>query len=324
MKNLTRKLLAATLIAGSLLVMPPVNAEVKTYEGTDEYIMSEFETLDIAKQRAKQKAERAAQEKAGVFVESNTEVVNLMVTKDEVRTMTSGILKIVDVQYQLTPLDDGKSVIVRATVKADIDSDDVAKWLNRDTSERADVVAQNLELQRALDEQDKQIAELKRELENAKTPQQQEKISEQFAAEDKAFRSNQLLSEAGKLYGNGDLNGASSLCTRAIEINPNNAVAYSIRGAIFYRLKDYNGAIADYNRAIALNDADYKIFYNRGLAYAHLNDYRSAEENFTRAIKLNPNDADSYYNRGVCRQRMGDNLGAQEDLNHARTLGYSS
>lgn len=85
--------------------------------------MSEFETIDIAKQ----KAERVAQEQAGVFVEERTDVVNMRVTKDEIITMTGGILKVIDMQYKLTPLDDGKSLIVRATVRADIDTDDIAK-----------------------------------------------------------------------------------------------------------------------------------------------------------------------------------------------------
>ena len=302
MGNSLRKLLAAGIIAGNLFVISPVDAEVRTYEGSDEYIMSEFETIDIAKQRAKQKAERAAQEKAGVFVESNTEVVNMMVTKDEIITMTGGILKVVDVQYQLTPLADGKSLIVRATVKADIDSDDINKWLNRGTGERSELVSQNLELQKAVAAQDEQIAELKRQL--AAKPQNAEKISEQFAAEDKIFRSNQLLTEASKLYYNGDLNGVLSLCTQAIELNPNNAIAYSIRGAVYYRLNDFNGAVADFNRATQLNPSDYKNFYNRGLAHVKLKDYRSAERDFSRALELNPNDEDSRYNRDLCRRAM--------------------
>ena len=303
MKKSLRKILSAALIAGSLFIVTPVDAEIRTYEGTDEYIMSEFETIDIAKQRAKQKAERAAQEKAGVFVESNTEVVNMMVTKDEVRTMTGGILKVVDVQYQLTPLADGKSLIVRATVKADIDTDDIDKWLNRDTGERSELVAQNMELQKAIAAQDEQIAELKRQLE-AK-PKDAEKISEQFAAEDKIFRSNQLLTEASKFYYNGDLNGALSRCTQAIELNPDNATAYSIRGAIYYRLNNFNGAVADFNKAVELNPGDYRSFYNRGLANVKLKDYRRAEQDFSRALELNPTDEDSRYNRDLCRRAMG-------------------
>ena len=323
MKKSLRKLLSTALIAGSLFTASTVNAEVKIYEGTDEYIMSEFETVDMGKQRAKQKAERAAQEKAGVFIESNTEVVNMMVTKDEVRTMTGGILRIVEVpQYKLTPLEDGKSFIVQATVKAQIDTDDITKWLNRGTAERSELVAQNIELQKAIAAQDAQIAELKRQL--AAKPQDAEKISVQFAAEDKVFLSNQQLTEAGKLYYNSDFRGASAFCTKAIELNPDNATAYSIRGAIYYRLNDFNSAAADFNKAIALNPGDYRSFYNLGLVHIKLNDFRKAIEDFSGAIQVNPSDADSYYNRGVCRQRLGDYYGAQEDLNKAQALGYQS
>lgn len=315
-----KKLLTAMIAAGSLFLMPAVNAEIKTCEGTDEYIMSEFETIDIAKQRAKQKAERAAQEKAGVFVESNTEVVNMMVTKDEINTMTCGILKVIDVQYQLTPLDDGKSLIVRATVKADVDTDDINKWLNRDSSERSDLVEKNLELQKAIETQDAQIAELKRQL--AAKPQDAEKISAQFASEDKNFLSNQKLEEAMKSYSAGDANGTISLCTQSIEFNNSNAIAYSLRGVIFYLQKNFNSALSDFNKTLELNPSDYKTFYNRGLAYVKLGDYRAAESDFSGAIRINPNDADSYYNRAVCKQRLGDNYGAQEDLNKAKSLGY--
>ena len=298
--------------------MPSADAEIKTYEGTDEYIMSEFETIDIAKQRAKQKAERVAQEQAGVFVEGTTEVVNMMVTKDEVRTMTSGILKVIDVQYKLTPLEDGKSLIVQATVKADIDSDDVGKWLNRDTSDRANLVEHNIELEKALAAQEAQIAELKRQL--AEKPQDSEKISAQIQAEDKVFLANQKLAEVGKLYYNGDYSGAINLCSKAIELNSSSATAYLIRGAIYYRLNNFNGAVADFNKAIELNPGDFKSFYNRGLAHVKLGDYRLAAEDFSGAITRNPNDADSYYNRGLCRQRLGDFYGAQSDLNKARSL----
>ena len=307
-----------SVVVGSLLLMSSLHAQVMTYTGSDEYIMSEFETIDIAKQRAEQKAIRNAQEQAGVYVESNTQVVNMMVTKDEIRTMTAGILKVTDVQYQLTPLEGGKSLIVKATVKADIDTDDFANYLNKPAGERADLVAKNLELQKAIAAQDAQIAELKRQL--ADKPQDKTVIAEQFAAEDKIFLSNQQLSEAGKLYYQGNLSGAANYCTRAIELNSNNATAYSIRGVIYYKLNDFNSSLADFNRAIELNPSDYKNFYNRGLAYVKLSNFRQAAQDFSEAIRINPNDADSWHNRGLCRQRLGDNYGAQEDLNRARAL----
>ncbi len=54
-----KKFLAA-MIVGSLLNASPVSAEVRNYDGVGEYIMSDFETPDVAKQRAKTYAERNA------------------------------------------------------------------------------------------------------------------------------------------------------------------------------------------------------------------------------------------------------------------------
>ena len=315
-----KKLLAALFAAGIIFTSSTSYAEVKTYEGTDEYIMSEFETIDIAKQRALQKAERAAQEKAGVFIESTTEVNKLIVTKDEITTMTGGILKVVDVQYQLTPLEDGKSIIVRATVKADIDTDDIEKWLNRDSGERSDLVAKNVELQKAVAEQDKQIAELKAKLAAADSKQEVEKISAQIAAEDKIFLANQKLDEALKFYSTGDLNGALERCTQALELNPKSGAAYSIRGTIFYQMHNYERAVADLYNAADFNPYDDKIYYNRGLAHIKLNDFKAAVEDFSKALELNPNDADALYNRGLCYQRLGNYPRYQADLARAKSI----
>ncbi|MBR1647310.1 MAG: tetratricopeptide repeat protein [Selenomonadaceae bacterium] len=318
-----KKFLAAFLAAGTLLFASNVNAEIRVYEGTDEYIMSEFETPDVAKQRAKQKAERMAIEKAGVFIESTTEVANMMVTKDEIITMTGGILKLVEnPTYQMIPLENGETFRVRATVKAQIDTDDITKWLNRGAGERSEIVKQNQELQRAIDEQDRQIAELKSKLANAGSAQDREKISEQFAAEDKTFMANQKLQDALKFYYAGNLNGAMNACTESLSLNSNSTLAYSLRGTIYYQLGQYQNAISDLSQAAAFNSSDEKIFYNRALAHIKLQNYRAAVEDFTVAIQINPNDADAYYNRALCWQRLGNFVQYNSDMAKARSLGH--
>ena len=53
-----KKLLIAALITGSMMFAPIASAAVETYIGTGEYVMSNFETPDIAQQRAQKYAER--------------------------------------------------------------------------------------------------------------------------------------------------------------------------------------------------------------------------------------------------------------------------
>ena len=100
-KKSLRNILVAAIAAGTFAVMPLVSAEVKEYEGFGEYVMSDFETLDVAKQRAKARAEQNAMEQAGGYLERRTEVVNSRITRDEIKTITNGILNVINVKYDL-------------------------------------------------------------------------------------------------------------------------------------------------------------------------------------------------------------------------------
>ena len=267
-----------------LIFTSTANAEVKTYNGTGEYIMSEFETLDIAKQRAKQKAERHAQEQAGVYVSSYTKVKNAQVSEDEIITITSGIMNVVDVDYEVTPLDKGKSIHIVAKIKANIDTDDINKWLAKGIEERSNLAAQNKELQKAIAEQDKQIAELKKQLANVKTQQDRDRITQEFANEDKIFLSNQKVEEAKKFLYQKNYIATIAFCTQAIKLNSSNADAY----------------------------------YQRGLADSHLKKYHEAIEDFTKVIELNNvyigTIVDAHYQRADCYRQLGDEEKASADM----------
>ena len=347
-----------TVLIMSLLVASTVNAEIKTYEGVGEYLMSDFETFDVAQQRAKQRAEQSACEQAGVYVESRTEVVGAQVAKDEILTMTSGILKIVDVKFKREFVDDNTTRI-RAIVKANIDSDDINKWLAKDNGERASLVEQNEQLRRANAEQDKQIAALKQQLADAKTQQDKAQITQNFAAEDKIFRSNtqqdrvqitqnfvtkDKISLSNKKYElaltfleKGDSRNAEVFFGDAIELNPNNALAYGARGTMNYNIKDYKKAIADFNRAVQLDPNWIQMYLLIGYSYYGLNNYPMAIANLSKVIHNAKNfstdkkygltghqlTATAYYNRGIMYKAIGDYERAQADFDRARRLGYN-
>lgn len=273
------------------------HAEVKTYEGVGEYIMSDFETPDVAKQRAKQRAEQNACEKAGVFVESFTKTRKLQVVEDEIIAMTSGILKIIDVQSRRENADNDSTRFI-VVVKAQIDDADVLKWLSKDSGEKSMLVAKMEELRRANEELERQLAELKKKVPAAKTEQDKEKITERFANEDKKFLSNQKVDEGWRLWEKKDFNGAKNLFNEAIQLNPDNSQAYSGRGTAYVDLRQYEQSIQDLTKAIQLNlNSDY-VYNNRGAAYNGLKQYEQAISDFNKAINLNSKYALSYYNRG--------------------------
>ena len=327
-----KKLVTASVIVGSFIFTPEIyvddieiisvaHAEVKTYEGIGEYAMSDFETPEVAKQRAKARAEQNAQEQAGVYVNSYTKVNNLQVTDDEVIVITNGIMNVIDVSYEKR-LGTDDTTIYTAKIKANINTNDVNKWLEKGVQERSAIAAQNKELQKALEEQNKQIEELKRQLANKNSNTDIDKLKIEFSNVDNAFMSNQKIETGNKFYFNGNYNAAISDYSQAIELNPQNAIAYRNRGTAYANLKEYSRASNDFSKVIELEPNNYAAYIGRGASYIYLQKYNSAIKDLTRAIEINPNDSLAYYNRGICYQAINNVERAQADFNKARSLGY--
>ena len=120
-----------------------------------------------------------------------------------------------------------------------------------------------------------------------------------------------------------DYKGALADYNRAIQIDPNYAVAYSNRGALKQdKLHNYEGALADYNRAIQIDPNDATAYNNRGLLKkTNLNDYKGALADYNRAIQLDPNHANRYRDRGFLKcEKLNDYQGALADYNRAIQL----
>ena len=132
------------IVLSSLVLSSMVRAEVKTYEGTGEYVMSDFETPDIAKQRAKVRAEQACVEQAGVYVKSYTRTVNSIVAEDEVEAISNNIINVIEVNYIVTPIGEvGGGFRVVATIKATVDSNRIDAWMEREKIKNYELISEN-------------------------------------------------------------------------------------------------------------------------------------------------------------------------------------
>jgi tetratricopeptide (TPR) repeat protein len=65
--------------------------------------------------------------------------------------------------------------------------------------------------------------------------------------------------------------------TKAIELEPDNAVYFHNRGFCLRNLDRYDAAVADYSRAIEIDDSDANFFNNRSavdadLIFSHVDD----------------------------------------------------
>ncbi|BAZ08202.1 WD-repeat protein [Calothrix sp. NIES-4071] len=118
----------------------------------------------------------------------------------------------------------------------------------------------------------------------------------------------------------GEKKGALKNFNQAVELNPNYAINYFVRGFVRDDLGDKKGALDDYNQALRLNPNNAIAYYNRGLVRSDLGDKKGTLEDYNQALRLNPNYANAYYGRGLVRSELGDKKGALDDYNQALRL----
>lgn len=315
------------LLLVSFLMTSAASAEIKTYEGFGEYVMSDFETPDIAKQRAKQRAEAAAQEQAGVFVKSNTKVVNYQLESEEIEVMTAGIMKVHSVEYDRKI--DSSGLVFTAKVLVEIDTDEIDNWLKKNAAEKSELIEQNRALRNSVTEQEKQLAELKLKLAEAEKNNSinsqiiREEISEEFAQSNNFFLSNKFLEEGNNFYARQDYRGAIDAYTKSLNFNPSNVAAYVYRGSAFGSIQNYPNAEADYIQATRLDSQNINARIGLGLVYYYVHDYNSAISSLNYALQIDSKNGQAYYLRSLCFRNLNRPLDAMKDYGYAKFFGYS-
>jgi Flp pilus assembly protein TadD len=105
--------------------------------------------------------------------------------------------------------------------------------------------------------------------------------------------------------------------TKAIQLNPKDALAYHNRAVAHCRQGSYQQAVHDFTNAIKFDPNNATVYYNRAIAYGALGKSKQAIEDGTKAIELKAKDANAYMNRGIDYMALGDGDRAVKDLNTA-------
>ena len=94
-------------------------------------------------------------------------------------------------------------------------------------------------------------------------------------------------------------------CNQAININPKNVEAFSIRGTEYQNQRKFKEAILDYNQALSINPEFAEAFNNRGNAYWNLGNLKKAISDFSQALNINSQYVEAYINRGNVSIELG-------------------
>lgn len=316
-----KKFLTALLAAWSMLVAPVADAEIQTYEGSEDYyVLGAVEDVNVARERARERAIRNAREKAGVYVHSYSRTKDFELVDDEVITVASGVLRVIETHYETKTLPDASGYLIRATVKADIDTDDLLTWFQKDAEEVIKLIAEDKAIRAREAEQERKIETLKQEYVQAATPEQKEVIAAQIVEQDKTFLSNLKLREGNRQRDAGNHKRAAEFFTAAIDLNPSNVMAWRNRGWAYAEQKKYSQALADFNKAVEMEPDSEFAYLGRGYVYHRQKKYSAAVAEYTKAIELNPACATAYNNRGAALSWQDKMHEAIADYNKAVEL----
>ena len=349
MRRKIRKLLAATLIVGTLTFAPEIcgvenftvaRAEVKLYTAMGVDYGNEYESQDIVKLRARDKAIKNATKQAGVYLKTYSRSINNELTDDEITAITSNSYEVVgEVRYNRTvkQVTDQITLIVwEATVDVNVDDSEITKWVQRDDRDRSTLISQTRESQVAADENERKVEDLRRRSQNVSDDAGRIQLQAEFNQADNEFLSNQKVEEGTRLAYQQKFDEAIQLYTEAIELKPDNAAAYNWRGNIRNSVasikinvdknvsvgeKIRSQALDDLNRAIQLKPDYSEAYGNRGFVYYMAKNYPASIKDFDRAIELDPTNAQNYIYRSLYwRQVAKDNGRALADLSKAIEL----
>lgn len=142
-----------------------------------------------------------------------------------------------------------------------------------------------------------------------------------FIANEKNYETASVLFYRGLASDNkGKYKEAIDYYDRVIELNPNDARAYSNRGLAKSNLRQHREAIGDFNKAIELDPNDAIDYSNRGDVKGELGQHQKAIDDYDKAIELDSNNKEAYNNRGVTKNNLRQHQEAIADYDKAIEL----
>jgi MtfA peptidase len=106
----------------------------------------------------------------------------------------------------------------------------------------------------------------------------------------------------------------------AIRLNPGSDDAYRARAAALIGLHREESAQRDLDRVLDSSENDAEAYYLRGLVWSALGDLKRAVSDFSYSLALRPLSADALYHRGLALQKLGRAKDAEADLQKALQL----
>jgi hypothetical protein len=172
---------------------PAPSANVRVVHATGEYRMGDHDTRSDAVRLAVEDAKREALEQVATYLESVTEITNMDVTRDEIRTYTAGIVMVLD--QKITTWLEEQTVVIRADLTAQVDPNEVAQAitaLRENESAKNELVA----LRSETDQLRQQLDAANQALATAVSPEEIQALNQERQDLLNQLQTNALVSQA--------------------------------------------------------------------------------------------------------------------------------
>ena len=311
---MTSTLARITFLSFLFLLFSPhlAAAETKTFIKEYTYQASEDDSRNSSRVTAMREVKRLLLEELGTYLESITEVKNFQLTKDQITSLTAGIVKTEIVNEKW----DGHIYWIKTKISAD--EGEVIKSIDslRKDREKSRELAEVRKRSDTILEENKKLRE---ELKLAKG-EDKEKVQVKYNKAIKELSAIEWVESGYRNYQKGDFEAVAHDFEKAFEMDPTYSQTHTTRGMFHASRGEYNEALVDFNEAIDLNPRDALAYLFRGKVYGALGKYNEAIVDLTKAIELNPRDLLAYYNRGKTYSLIGDRARAVQDLSKAIKL----
>lgn len=301
------------------LSVTPSSAKTVTYVKEYTYQASEADSKLSSRTIALEQVKRLLLEELGTYLISETAVKDFELTKDQVSSLTAGIVMTVILDEKW----DGKTYFLKAKITTE--TEELIKSINnirKDQEQSKTWQEVGKKTEKAL----KEIEKLKIEMAKGGEKVSQEKYTKavnELNAMD-WFRKGYVLRYSGKghIFGYTDKNNQEAMKAfdKAIELDPNCANAYAARAAIYNWWGQYFKALRDSEQAIKLDPNLAWGFNCRGVAHTGLMNYQEAIHDLNKALELSPKYIWPYCNRSWTYFMLKDYQKALEDANKAIDL----
>ena len=310
----------STILVALLMMIQSVGFAAKgTFSASGEYLMSDYDTPEIAEEIALDFAKQSAAEQAGIYLESYSRSVNFNLEADEIKTVASSKVEVLTKNITRQPQRDGR-ILLRADITATVDTSELDAFLQQEREQRQAAIQRykallemNAKIKQDIETFQVKLAAIREEVADDDLIVEQERINREFLSKQaldminlqaaikfnpKEFRA--YTYQSFLLKSTPDKLGAVN---KSIVLNPNYGLNYMYRGEYYQDLGEINNnlemyarAVENYSKVLELKSDDemdrlffYNVgwlYYNRAVSYDALKDYDNAIEDYLRVTKL--------------------------------------